>query len=281
VKEPGENHFGEELRRERLVREVSLESIAAATKISTRHLQALERGDVSKLPAPVFTRGFIRAYAIYLGLNPEEMINAYLSDVGAPLPASRESAMATPTPRLRGPGRIGGALVLASVVVGLLLVAYFHRRPVVPPRRTAGASEAPPTPPNVVMMPPSTLPAPSAGSATAAVPPASPASASTAKSAAAALPLAPGTALNLSLSFARDCWVQVFADDQSQFSGLLHAGDTRQFSAGRELRLTIGDASAVRVSINGHPVPTLGGPGQVLRDLRFDAAHPEGYRRSG
>jgi cytoskeletal protein RodZ len=279
VKDPGENHFGEELRRERLVREVSLESIAAATKISTRHLQALERGDVSKLPAPVFTRGFIRAYAIYLGLNPEEMINAYLSDVGAPLPASRKPEVATPSPRLRGPGRIGGALVLAAVVVGLLLVAYFHRRPVVQPRRTA-APEAPATPPNVVMMPPSASPAPSTSTTLSVAVPGAPAALETGP-AAAVPPLGPATALNLSLSFVGDCWVRVFADDQFQFSGLLHAGDTRRFSAGRELRLTVGDASAVRVSINGHPVPTLGGPGQVLRDLRFDAAHLEGYRRSG
>jgi len=66
--------FGEELRRERLVREVSLEEISASTKISIRLLTALEASDVAKLPAPVFTRGFIRAYARHLGLDPDEKV---------------------------------------------------------------------------------------------------------------------------------------------------------------------------------------------------------------
>src|SRR5512135_3747180 len=97
MKEAGEIGFGEELRRQRLVREVPLESIAAATKISVRYLEALERSDFSRLPAPVFTRGFIRAYATHLGLDPEEMVNAYLSDLAPE--KSRE------TGKLRGRSR--------------------------------------------------------------------------------------------------------------------------------------------------------------------------------
>src|SRR5262249_36469606 len=73
--------FGEELRRERLIRDVSLEEISAATKTSVRLLTALEASDVHKLPAPVFTRGFIRAYSRHLGLDVDEMVNAYLADV--------------------------------------------------------------------------------------------------------------------------------------------------------------------------------------------------------
>ena len=41
----------------------------------------LESSDVSRLPAPVYSRGFIRAYSRHLGLDPDEMINAYLADV--------------------------------------------------------------------------------------------------------------------------------------------------------------------------------------------------------
>src|SRR4029077_3173796 len=73
--------FGEELRRERLIREVSLEEISTATKISVRLLTALEKSDLSRLPAPVFTRGFIRSYSRHLGLDPDEMVNAYLADL--------------------------------------------------------------------------------------------------------------------------------------------------------------------------------------------------------
>ena len=56
--------FGEELRREREIRGISLKEIADATKISKRFLEAIERNDHRTLPAPVFTRGFVREYAL-------------------------------------------------------------------------------------------------------------------------------------------------------------------------------------------------------------------------
>src|SRR3954463_5036198 len=69
--------FGEELRREREIRGISLKEIADATKISKRFLDAIERNDHKTLPAPVFTRGFVREYARYLGLNAEEIVGRY------------------------------------------------------------------------------------------------------------------------------------------------------------------------------------------------------------
>src|SRR2546426_6975146 len=69
--------FGEELRREREIRGISLKEISDATKISKRFLEAIERNDHRTLPAPVFTRGFVREYARYLGLNAEEMVTRY------------------------------------------------------------------------------------------------------------------------------------------------------------------------------------------------------------
>src|SRR5262245_12454989 len=69
--------FGEELRREREIRGISLKEISDDTKISKRFLEAIEKNDHKTLPAPVFTRGFVREYARYLGLNTEEMVNRY------------------------------------------------------------------------------------------------------------------------------------------------------------------------------------------------------------
>src|ERR1700730_12695700 len=69
--------FGEELRREREIRGISLKEISDATKISKRFLEAIEHTDHKTLPAPVFTRGFAREYARYLGLNAEEIVNRY------------------------------------------------------------------------------------------------------------------------------------------------------------------------------------------------------------
>ncbi len=69
--------FGENLRREREMRGVTLEEIAESTKISTRLLRALEQEHFSALPGGVFTRSFIRHYANYLGLDAEHVLAEY------------------------------------------------------------------------------------------------------------------------------------------------------------------------------------------------------------
>jgi len=72
--------FGEELRRERELREITLREVSDATKISLRYLEALDRNDFKHLPGGVFNRGFVRAYAQYIGVDPEQMVTAYLHE---------------------------------------------------------------------------------------------------------------------------------------------------------------------------------------------------------
>ena len=66
--------------------------LAAATKISVANLQAMERGDFARLPGGVFTRGFLRAYAREVGLDPEETVQHYLSQFEPPQPAEPTSS---------------------------------------------------------------------------------------------------------------------------------------------------------------------------------------------
>jgi cytoskeletal protein RodZ len=68
---------GEYLKRERELRKVTLEEIASVTRICTRYLQALEDGDYESIPAEVFVRGFLRAYAKCVGLSPNDIISKY------------------------------------------------------------------------------------------------------------------------------------------------------------------------------------------------------------
>ena len=74
--------FGERLRREREMRGVSLDDIAEATKIGTRLLRALEEEHFELLPGGIFNKGFVRAYAKYLGLNEDEAVADYLAAAG-------------------------------------------------------------------------------------------------------------------------------------------------------------------------------------------------------
>jgi len=72
--------FGETLKRERELRQISLREIAEATKINLRYLEALERNDFRHLPGGVFNKGFVRAYAAFIGVDPETMATAYLEE---------------------------------------------------------------------------------------------------------------------------------------------------------------------------------------------------------
>jgi transcriptional regulator with XRE-family HTH domain len=88
-------HFGLRLRRERERRGVSLAHIANETKISRGLLSDLERGDLSRWPAGIFGRAFLRSYAEAVGLEPREVLTEFLGIVPAPEgllpPASTDS----------------------------------------------------------------------------------------------------------------------------------------------------------------------------------------------
>src|SRR5678816_2068499 len=67
------------------------------TKIRARHLAALESGDYAELPGAVYTKGFLRNYALYLGLDPEEVIRQWKRERGdAAVPP--EPVLAVPRP---------------------------------------------------------------------------------------------------------------------------------------------------------------------------------------
>src|SRR6266446_3457447 len=79
-------NFGERLKRERELREVSMDELTKATRISTRFVQALENEDWAKLPGGVFGHGFVRTIARYLGLNEEALLGEYDSARAEHLP---------------------------------------------------------------------------------------------------------------------------------------------------------------------------------------------------
>ncbi len=241
--------FGEDLRRERLIREVSLEEISSATKISIRLLTALESSDVKKLPAPVFTRGFIRSYSRHLGLDPDEMVNAYLADV-APDKARVGAASRGGLRSRLFRGRRGAAGTIVVSVTGILLLLGLIARPErrsAPTSASAARAVAPVSFKNVAVSP---GPAPRIQDEAPA--PAEP---------------TPSTAgVTMTLEFAEDSWTEVTADGVSVFSGLIRRGTKREFEAREGFRLTLGNAGGVRVTVDGRPLEPLGGAGQVVRN---------------
>jgi cytoskeleton protein RodZ len=70
--------FGQDLKKAREAKGVALDAIAAATKITTRYLQAVEQEEFDRLPGGVFRRSIVRSYARVAGLDEDEWVKRYL-----------------------------------------------------------------------------------------------------------------------------------------------------------------------------------------------------------
>jgi cytoskeleton protein RodZ len=121
--------FGERLRREREMRDISLEEIAATTKIGTRLLRALEEEQFDLLPGGIFNKGYVRAYAKYVGIDEEQAIADYLQAAQEAAPGGHVVADPNAASRFErssrdeaGAGR-RSTLPVVPVLVVLVLVA--------------------------------------------------------------------------------------------------------------------------------------------------------------
>ena len=118
-------NFGERLKRERELREVTLEEITQATRIGSRFLAALENEEWDKLPGGVFNRGFVRSIAHYLGLDEEAFLAEYdlahgaHADQQAQKQAQKVEDRIPPTPLwIPVALALGALLLLAGIITG-------------------------------------------------------------------------------------------------------------------------------------------------------------------
>lgn len=127
------------LRELRARRGVSLEEIARTTRVALRYLEALEADAYDQLPAPVFVRGFIRAYCQALGESPEEALTCYDSIDGRTPPSATRPA---PIPAAGGTEpRTRGAIMVSFVLLVVLGMALFTVALVIRPRDRASTAE--------------------------------------------------------------------------------------------------------------------------------------------
>ncbi len=287
--------FGENLRREREMRGVSLDEISFATKISLRFLEAIEREDFSKLPGGIFSRSFIRTYARYLGLD-EDRVVAEFQLAAQPQTDFDLHRMAAGNSRF---GRPGERTTLIATVVAVVLLAsgYLLFRYT----RRAAEAPAPPSPAPIVISKPATPsptpPAPTSLDATAAgdhpvaglaaVPPVAPGTVSTAPGTSpnqqdrpvaglnpAAAPIPPtnsqqeitpaaGADMVLQIAATERAWVAVDADGKTVFQRVLNPGEVQALKAHTSFDVTAGNAQAVILTLNGETLKPLGRHGEV------------------
>jgi cytoskeleton protein RodZ len=114
--------FGENLRKAREARNITLQEIAATTKIGTRALQAMENDRFDELPGGIFNKGFVRAYARCVGLDEEKTVAAYLEAAKATLPETDMEALASQVSTARASGQDPWWSLNAATFVGILAV---------------------------------------------------------------------------------------------------------------------------------------------------------------
>jgi cytoskeleton protein RodZ len=229
--------FGELLKREREMREISLNEVTIATRVPLRFLEAFENEDWEKLPGGVFNRGFVRAIARYLGLSEEHFLAEYDQAHGEhkiPEPPPVENPIPFPSKWLVALGILVILLLaLAGVIAGS--VSGWRRYTAY---RAAKRSVAPSA--QSQTQPPATLPN--------LLPDAASPSVSKASN---ALPL------ELSVSTSAATRIRVVADGKVLMDREVRAFETRHFSASRQFEVTARDTAAVLLELNGQAMRSL------------------------
>lgn len=271
--------IGEELQRERTRQGLTLEDIVRRTKIPVRSLEAIESNSFDRLPGVVFARNFVRLYALDLKLDPESLI--------ARLPRfDLDSAPLPDPPRTYGRKKWDPRVKAAVVSAVWLIVAgaagsgawYYYNnygRHMVAP---VAAAPPPVTPSRPVSIPPppgATTPQPNAAEAQ---------TTDTAQAQLSEMPAPPPQATNGPLDTnrpvqvvltARDVvWVQVSADGRTAFVGTLQPNDSRTIAADDQVKVLMGNAGGLDISLNGKTLDPLGTKGQT-RTVRLTAAGPQ------
>jgi hypothetical protein len=250
--------FGEELRRERELRQVTLREVAESTKINLRFLEALENNDFDILPGGFFVRGFIKSFARHLGINEEAMVNAYLLELNqqksrtpaatATPPAGEPTAPPRPTAPAAAarPGTGSGARL---VTVGASLLAFsglaFLLWNGVRQMGQGAVQQTAASPAHLV----------------------EPAADTTGGSSAAPLAEPAPETRRVELSLRERAWIRILCDGREVVNRTLDAGSRRTFECQDEVTLSASDAGALEVEISGRSLPLPGGPGQRLTPL--------------
>lgn len=240
--------LGQDLKRERELRAISLQDIANRTKIGLRYLQALENDKLDLLPGTFFIKGILRAYSHCIEVDADYFVNKYHEEILLQEDArdkDRKRREEVPRERARGIRlrfRPWAVLLLIAACACAALIFF-----------TIGSRKIPRPPaqiPTVTTIQPSLEPK---------------------------LPavVSPGTAnsnagIRLDVAFLAKTWIHIAADGRIVLDGLYEAGKTATCDAAKELVIQIGNAGGVEVSINGRPAKSFGASGQVVTDIRIN-----------
>jgi cytoskeleton protein RodZ len=291
--------FGDRLRREREMRGITLDEITESTKISRRHLEALEGEHFDQLPGGVFNKGFVRAYARFLGIDEDQAVADYsAANNEQPEPENKFPLEVHEQPdRDLNPRRSSLPLVFAiAALIGVLVGYGFwikskpHNPEAVENTRQSAPASAVNAPKAQAPTPQPSTPSSSESSKVSAQPahstpvtkPAPPEAAAVSRSAEPRPAAAPGESADpppsvkekaffVQVKAKEDSWVSIIADGKSVMQRVLPADKQKKIKAGKTLVLRTGNAGGIEVSFNGHPLGALGNENEP-RTLTFNAS---------
>ena len=252
--------FGDRLKRERELRDVSLEEITKATKIKIEYLQALETDDWDHLPGHGFNRGYIRTIARYLGMDEESLLAEYSMARAEPEPSMPIATRAVVAEKSRQTWqRIPTTQVVAAFLAALLLAGgIYGARKIVLAHKTRATHTAPQIAPAPAVNTPAPLeaalvPVPSSTSEAAPPTKADP------SPKAADLP----EYLVMKIQAGKAAHLRVVADRHLVYTGHISSGETKRYRARNTFEISSSDSGAVLIELEGQTMPPLGLPGQA------------------
>jgi len=245
-------NFGATLKKARESKGISLDQIAKATRISTRFLAAIENEEFALLPGGVFNKGFVRAFAEHVGVDPDQAVAEYerLVTVREPIEdVAPVAAAPAKSERHLYPIALG---ILAIAIAIFYIVTRDTGRTANTPNTAPAAAPAVPAQPT----PPVTIPEPSPAPAPVTSPAATPPE-----------PLPPppvAQALRLDIEVRETTWIKITSDGNAVIAGeILEPGTTRKFTAENSIQISIGNAAGLALKVNDMPLKPLGKSGQV------------------
>jgi len=264
------NPIGETLRESRERLGLTLDEVERNTRIRTHHLAALERGDWEALPSPVQARGFLRNYAVFLGLDADALLLNYADDLQSRRNTRPLKVLARPSPQarrgqvtIRKPRWLSIDILVATTVslVVLVVLVWGAGRVMAALREdTLQALPDPGLPALQTSAPDASelAPSPAATSAPPALVEVSPTLPP------GTLPVAPENVVSVRLLAEKRVWVRVLVDGEERLAKRLAPGEALDFQALSAVEVTTGDGSGLRVFYQGEDQGLLGGQGEVV-----------------
>ncbi|MBD2688734.1 helix-turn-helix domain-containing protein [Synechococcus elongatus FACHB-1061] len=225
--------IGAELRAAREAQGLDLAAVAAQCRVRSSYLEAIESGEVQRLPEPVFVQGFIRTYARSLGLDPDTLLadlslaDIHLAATPATAAATQRSKVAIALPSKASLGLLGLVVVIVAAIAGTGVTVWNWRQQIAF-APTATAPEPPPPP----------------------------------EAALSTTPLEPEPR-TVASAFRGPAWAEISVDGEVVFSGMGTAGQQLSFSPKQEVTINPGRPDLIWLSRAGQAAQPLGTISQV------------------